>query len=74
MTEGSVERRLSAILVADVAGYRRLMGENEESTLDALKILVGSGLLQGVSNLVLTKLACHLDQRGVQFGRVINGF
>ena len=39
MTEGSVVRRLAAILVADVAGYSRLMGENEESTLDALKTL-----------------------------------
>jgi adenylate cyclase len=33
----AVERRLAAILVADVAGYSRLMGENEAGTLDALK-------------------------------------
>jgi hypothetical protein len=31
------ERRLSAILAADVAGYSRLMGEDEEGTLAALK-------------------------------------
>src|SRR6202049_4927628 len=32
-----VERRLAAILVADVAGYSRLMGVDEEGTLAALK-------------------------------------
>jgi TolB-like protein/class 3 adenylate cyclase/Tfp pilus assembly protein PilF len=32
-----VERRLAAILAADVAGYSRLMGANEESTLAQLK-------------------------------------
>jgi adenylate cyclase len=34
-----VPRRLAAILAADVAGYSRLMGENEEGTLAALKVL-----------------------------------
>jgi TolB-like protein/class 3 adenylate cyclase len=37
MMEGRVERRLIAILAADVAGYSRLMGANEVSTLKALK-------------------------------------
>ncbi|MEE9290555.1 MAG: hypothetical protein V3U99_06025 [Alphaproteobacteria bacterium] len=32
-----MERRLSAILAADVVGYSRLMGEDEAGTLDALK-------------------------------------
>src|SRR6266702_927355 len=32
-----VERRLTAILAADVAGYSRLMGVDEEGTLAALK-------------------------------------
>jgi adenylate cyclase len=32
-----VERRLAAILAADVAGYSRLMGEDEEGTLTRLK-------------------------------------
>src|SRR5260370_33740213 len=35
--EERVERRLPAILAADVAGYSRLMGEDEERTLAALK-------------------------------------
>jgi adenylate cyclase len=34
-----VERRLAAILAADVAGYSRLMGADEEGTLAALKVL-----------------------------------
>ena len=34
-----MERRLTAILAADVVGYSRLMGENETATLDALKSL-----------------------------------
>jgi TolB-like protein/class 3 adenylate cyclase len=34
-----VERRLAAILAADVAGYSRLMGEDEEGTHLALKAL-----------------------------------
>jgi class 3 adenylate cyclase len=39
MTEERVERRLTAILAADVAGYSRLMGADEEGTLAALKML-----------------------------------
>src|SRR5271166_3579448 len=39
MSEERVERRLAAILAADVVGYSRLMGENEESTLAALKAI-----------------------------------
>ena len=35
----AVTRRLAAILAADVAGYSRLMGEDEEGTHDALKEL-----------------------------------
>ncbi|MDH3742467.1 MAG: adenylate/guanylate cyclase domain-containing protein, partial [Hyphomicrobiales bacterium] len=37
MGEASVERRLAAILAADVVGYSRLMEANEERTLEALK-------------------------------------
>src|SRR5262252_2079140 len=39
MAEKQVERRLTAILAADVAGYSRLMGADEEGTLAALKTL-----------------------------------
>jgi len=39
MAEERVERRLTAIMAADVAGYSRLMGADEEGTLAALKTL-----------------------------------
>ena len=37
MSEERVERRLAAIVCADVAGYSRLMGADEEGTLAILK-------------------------------------
>jgi TolB-like protein len=37
--QARVERRLAAILAADVAGYSRLMGADEEGTLERLKAL-----------------------------------
>ena len=37
MSVEHVERRLAAILAADVVGYSRLMGANEEQTLGALR-------------------------------------
>jgi TolB-like protein len=39
VAEGRVERRLAAVLAADVAGYSRLMGADEVGTLAALKAL-----------------------------------
>ena len=39
MTEEHVERRLAAVLAADMVGYSRLMGRDEEGTLAALKAL-----------------------------------
>jgi TolB-like protein len=37
MTDARVERRLAAILAADIVGYSRLMGRDEEGTLARLK-------------------------------------
>src|SRR6202161_3975812 len=37
MAEQRIERRLAAILAADVVGYSRLMGADEAGTLNALK-------------------------------------
>src|SRR5215469_2050756 len=37
MSEGRVERRLAAILAADVVGYSRLMGSDEAGTLARLR-------------------------------------
>jgi adenylate cyclase len=39
LREERVERRLAAILVADIAGYSRLMGQDEAGTLARLKAL-----------------------------------
>jgi adenylate cyclase len=39
MSGERVERRLAAILAADVAGYSRLMGVDEEGTLAALRAI-----------------------------------
>jgi TolB-like protein/class 3 adenylate cyclase len=39
MSDRRVERRLAAILAADVVGYSRLVGEDEEGTLERLKVL-----------------------------------
>jgi len=39
LSDERVERRLAAILAADVAGYSRLMGANEEGTLAQLKAI-----------------------------------
>jgi len=37
LSGGHVERRLAAILAADIAGYSLLMGQDEEGTLSRLK-------------------------------------
>ena len=39
MSGNRVDRRLAAVLAADVAGYSRLMGTDEEGTLAQLKVL-----------------------------------
>jgi len=41
MATGCVERRLAAVLAADVAGYSRLMGTDEVGTLSVLKAVRG---------------------------------
>jgi adenylate cyclase len=39
VSEERVQRRLAAVLAADIAGYSRLMGEDEEGTLAAVRAL-----------------------------------
>jgi adenylate cyclase len=41
MEAHSVKRKLAAILAADVKGYSRLMGEDEEGTLHTLNTYRG---------------------------------
>ena len=67
-----VERRLAAILAADMAGYSRLMGADEEGTLERLKALR--------RELVDPKIAMHNGQLVktigdgllVEFGSVVD--
>ncbi len=48
MADERVERRLAAILAADVAGYSRLMGEDEaETRADHLQATVRKAVQQG---------------------------
>src|SRR2546423_13099778 len=44
-----VERRLSAILAADVAGYSRLMHHDEEATHAKLTALLADGVTPAIS-------------------------
>ena len=69
MAEAPVERRLAAILAADVFGYSRLMGTDEEGTLAALKAHRARTdcWLKG-------HLALELIVRGVRLGRNIDDF
>ena len=53
MTSERVERRLTAILAADVAGYSRLMGADEEETLARLKAPENGVETIGPANLLL---------------------
>jgi TolB-like protein len=49
LAENRAERRLAAILAADVAGYSRLMGADEEGTLSRLKAHQGELLNPKIS-------------------------
>ena len=58
MTEKAMQRRLAAILAADVVGYSRLMGADEMGTLTSLKShrreLVDSGIAEHRGRIVKT--------------------
>jgi TolB-like protein/class 3 adenylate cyclase len=58
MAEKRIERRLTAILAADVAGYSRLIGADEEGTLAALKAvrreLIDPGIAEHHGRIVKT--------------------
>ena len=73
MAEQRVERRLAAILAADVVGYSRLIGADEQGTLDQLRLLR--------AELIDPKIAEHRgrivkttgDGLLVEFGSVVDG-
>jgi TolB-like protein/class 3 adenylate cyclase len=72
MGEDRVERRLTTILAADVAGYSRLMGDDEEGTLAQLKVhrreLVDPGIKQHNGRIIKTTG----DGMLVEFASVVN--
>jgi len=45
MSADRAQRKMAAILAADVVGYSRLMGEDEEHTLATLKAIERSLML-----------------------------
>jgi adenylate cyclase len=49
LTVERVQRRLAAVLAADIAGYSRLMGRNEEGTLARLKVLRSTIIDPGIA-------------------------
>jgi class 3 adenylate cyclase len=61
MGDERAERRLAAILAADVVGYSRLVGIDEEGTLAALKALRKS--------FIEPKIAEHRGSRRQKHGR-----
>jgi class 3 adenylate cyclase len=58
LMEGAMQRRLAAILAADVVGYSRLMGTDEMGTLTSLKShrreLIDSGIAEHHGRIVKT--------------------
>ena len=56
MTEARVQRRLAAILAADIVGYSRLMGEDEEGTLARMKMLRHEVIVEAMSGEVLDRI------------------
>ena len=73
MAEARVERRLAAILAADVVGYSRLMGVDEEGTLNQLRSiraeLIDPKITEHRGRIVKTTG----DGLLVEFGSVVDG-
>src|SRR5947207_672848 len=65
-----VERRLAAILAADVAGYSRLMGKDEEGTLAALKAIRRELVDPKIAEQSLKNIARPLRVYRVRLGEV----
>jgi adenylate cyclase len=67
-----VERRLAAVLAADVAGYSRLMGRDEERTLAQLKTLRRTLVDPGIATHRGRIVKTTGDGMLVEFGSVVD--
>ena len=61
MAVDRVQRRMAAILAADVVGYSRLMGKDEEKTLATLKTY------RSIIDSLIARRGPHLWERRRQF-------
>ena len=68
----SQTRRLAAILAADVAGYSRLIGADEEGTLERLKALRASSSIRRSPNTAGRIVKTTGDGLLVEFGSVVD--
>ena len=66
MASARVERKLAAIMAADVAGYSRLLGEDEEATLAALT--------SHLAELIEPCIAEHRGRRAQGRSAVVRGY
>src|SRR5712672_1460531 len=62
-----IERKLAAILAADVAGYSRLMGADEEGTLARLKACRGELLDPKIAEYCVRVVENHRDGILIEF-------
>src|SRR6516165_798145 len=67
-----VARRLAAILAADVAGYSRLMGADEEGTLSRLKALRAEAIDPKIAEHKGRLVKTTGDGLLVEFGSVVD--
>jgi class 3 adenylate cyclase len=72
MSGGRIERRLAAILAADVVGYSRLMGTDEEGTLTRLKSLRNELIDPGIAEHKGRIVKTTGDGLLVEFGSVVD--
>ena len=68
----SATRRLAAILAADVAGYSRLMGDDEEGTLNRLRSLRASVIDPNISERHVRIVKTTGDGLLVEFTSVVD--
>jgi hypothetical protein len=63
----SQTRRLAAILAADVAGYSRLMGTDEEGTHERLKAHLREGVAENTES-EISERGCAIPRHGAEYG------